>query len=140
MPRVRQGAADKWQRRASVAGPDYQTGVQNPRTSWAAAAGAAKGNYQAGVTAAIARDGYSKGVAQAGDAGWQRGAVNVGVTRYPQGVQANVDRFTAAVTPYLQTIESLTLPAKGAKGDPRNYQRVQQIGEALRKRKLAGGG
>jgi hypothetical protein len=138
MPRVRSGAPDKWVRRAAVAGPDYQAGVSNPRTSWATAAQGASGNYTAGVQAAVSRGSYSKGVQAAGDATWSERANTLGAQRYPQGVQASQNRYATKVAPYLQTIEALSLPPKGPKGDPRNYARVQAIGDALRKRKLGG--
>jgi hypothetical protein len=46
----------------------------------------------------------------------------------------------AGVTPYLNTIAALNLPPRQAKGNPANYQRVQAVGDALRAKKLAGGG
>jgi hypothetical protein len=37
----------------------------------------------------------------------------------------------------LQVIESIQLPPRGPKGDPRNIERVRVIAQALRARKLA---
>ena len=37
----------------------------------------------------------------------------------------------------LRVMEGVTLPARGPKGDPKNYDRVKAIGEALHKYKVA---
>lgn len=124
-------AADKWQRRASVAGPDYTRGVQNPRTPWATAAANAESAYSAGVTAAVSRKSFSAGVRKAGDAKWQAGATTKGPTRYAEGVQLAVGNWTAGFQPFQSIIASTTLPARGPKGSPGNLQRVAAIATAL---------
>lgn len=137
MPKVRANSADKWARKASASTQDYTEGVANPRVPWAQATQAAAANQAAGVQAAIQRKAFEKGVARAGDEKWKRKAEGVGSSRFSQGVQAGVNDYQQGVAPYLQTIESTTLPPRGPKGDPRNIQRVAAIADALRKKKLA---
>ena len=60
-------SSGKWVRRASVATPDYQDGVENPRAPWAASALNGENNYKAGVIAAANRGAYGQGVKSAGD-------------------------------------------------------------------------
>lgn len=139
MPKVRNraGVGDKWASNTSGATGAYQQGVQNPRNSWSAAAQGAKEAYKAGVTEAASKGRYEKGVQAAGDAGWQNGALNVGVGRFAGGVQAGQGKYTAKVEKYLGVIESTALPPRQSKGSPGNFQRVQIMADALRKAKAA---
>jgi hypothetical protein len=136
MPAVRQQTGSKWARRAGQATEDYASGVAAPRTSWAQATQAASASHQAGLQAAFARGAFQKGVARAGDSKWARKATQVGAARFAPGVQAAEQDYDAAVAPYLQTIASTTLPARGPKGDPNNIQRVAVMAKALRDKKL----
>jgi hypothetical protein len=140
MARVRPGAAERWVRRASAAAQDYQAGIENPRQSWQQAASQARENWAQGVQQAVQGNRYATGVQRAGDEKWRRKAIAKGVSRYGPGVAEAQNDYAAAVAPYLQTIESLSLPPRGPKGDPRNLERVRVIAQALRNRKLGGGG
>lgn len=137
MANVKSGAAvsEKWARVTPQRSEDYKLGVQNPRTPWAAAAGAANERYKTGVQESIARNGYSKGVAAAGDQKWASKSLAKGPARFAEGVAISAPEYQAAVQPYLDTIASTQLPARFAKGDPRNLERVRVLSQALRKRK-----
>lgn len=137
MPAVKSGAdvAAKWARVTPARSEDYKMGVQNPRTPWAAAATGAAQRYQEGVTAAVQRQGFQKGVASAGDQKWQRKSIEKGPTRFAEGVALSGPDFQAGVQPYLDTIAATQLPPRYAKGDPRNVERVRALSAALRKRK-----
>lgn len=135
MPEVRTNP-QKWATRSGAASGDYATGVQTPRRSWAGAASASEANYEAGVQEAISRKGFSKGIQNAGDAKWQRGVAEKGRTRYQSGVAVAADEYNKGFQPFADTLRSVTLAPRGPKGT--NYQRVQQVGEALRQRKLQG--
>lgn len=130
--------ADKYVARAGVAGGDYSAGVAAPRRDQAEAAVAAKDSWSAGVTAAITRDGFAKGVQAAGSEKWRRKASSIGAQRFPQGVNAAKGDFTSGVQPFLDTIAALDLGVRFPKGDPRNLERVSKVATALRERKLAG--
>jgi hypothetical protein len=125
-------STDKWVRRASVAGPDYLQGVQNPRQSWSTAAAAAEANYKAGVTAAANAGRYGIGVKAAGDEKWRNGAVKKGPGRFTEGVAMSRDEWQKGFSPYHSAISNLTLPPRGPKGSPQNIQRVAAIATALR--------
>lgn len=128
-------AAAKWAARAAVASGDYTDGVRNPRRSWEQATKDGEDNYKTGVTAAIARGAFGKGVSEAGDNKWADRAINVGAQRFGPGVAASEDIYENAIAPVLSVIERVDLGPKYPKGDPRNYARVQKIGQALRKMK-----
>jgi hypothetical protein len=127
---------DKWERRASGAAPDYQAGLAAPRTPWSQAAIAAKGAWQQGVTEAAGRDAFAKGVAKAGDAKWFNKANTLGVRRYPEGVGVTKDDYKSGFAPYYDALTKIDLPARGARGDPKNLERVRAIMQTLRKIKV----
>lgn len=124
-------AADKWVRRAGQAGPDYARGVANPRTSWSEATSQAAEAHAAGIQQAIAEGRFEKGVQAAGNAKWQRKATSIGAQRFGPGVAAAKADYEAGFSPYVAVIQGITLPPRGPKGDPRNYERVKQVGDAL---------
>jgi len=140
MPRVRPNAAERWARRAAQATPDYVAGVQSPRQSWAQATTAAEASWQAGVQQAISDKRWTRGVQQAGDQRWQAKTVAKGQSRFAEGVSQAQPDYQQGVAPYLQVIESIQLPPRGPKGDPRNIERVRVLTQALRARKLAAAG
>lgn len=138
MPKVRTGSDAKWNRRASSATVEYTEGVSNPRTPWAAATLSAAANQAAGIQQAITEKRFEKGVQKAGDSKWQNKATNKGARNYAPGIQDAQNSYATGVAPYLQTIESITLPPRYPKGDPRNIARVTAIATALRNRKIKG--
>lgn len=125
-------SADKWQRRAAVAGDDYRRGVENPRTGWEQAATAAASSYQQGVTAAATSGKFAAGIRRAGNAKWAKNAAAKGPTRFAEGVQLAVGEWQTGFGPYQTAISALTLPARGPAGSPQNLQRVTIIANALR--------
>lgn len=80
---------------------------------------------------------YRAGVAKAGAAKYARKVEATGAQRYAPGVAAGRQDYQANVEPFLATIASLTLDAPGPRGDMRNYQRSQQVGQALHIKRLA---
>jgi hypothetical protein len=123
---------DKWSTRATSAAPDYNAGVAAPRKDWAAQAVAAKGAWQAGITEAASRDAFGKGVAKAGTAKWQKKAVELGTRRYPEGVNAAKDDYKADFAAFYDALSKIDLPPRGARGDPKNLERVRTIMQTLR--------
>lgn len=132
--------AAKFVAKASAAGPDYEAGVRQPRNDYARNTLAAETSYDQGVTAAIGRKSFGKGVQKAGTGKWQAKSLSKGVTRYGPGVADAKDDFQSGFTKSHGIISALQLPAKRAKGDPGNIQRVAAIAKALRDGKTAGGG
>jgi hypothetical protein len=125
-------ASDKWVRRASVAGADYQAGVANPRRSWSEASVAGEANYKAGVIKAAGAGMYGKGIKAVGEAKWKDRATKLGPGRFAEGVSVAVDDWQKGFSPYHAAISAIKLPDRGPKGDPKNIQRVSAIATALR--------
>lgn len=129
--------AKKWATVTPGRSEEYRKGVENPLRDWEKEAIAASDAYKAGVTASIARNGFSKGVKKAGTSKWKRKVVDVGVSRWPQGVSVARPDYEVGFAPYADAIAAVVLPPKGPKGDPRNLERVAAIARALHAKKLA---
>lgn len=138
MPKVRANADARWVRRAGAAGQDYSEGIQSPRADWQASTLAAAPAQAAGVQAAIAAGSFARGVQKAGSGKWQSKALSKGVQRFGPGVAEAQADYARGVAPYLAAISSISLPARGPKGDPRNLERVRVIAQALRALKVGG--
>ena len=138
MPKVRTGGDKRWVDRASIASDTYKQGILNPRRDWAQATAAAADNQALGAQAAIADGRFVKGVQKAGSAKWSAKAINLGGSRFVQGVQAGQNDYATGIKPYLDVIEATSLPTRYPKGDPRNIDRVSVLNKALRAKKTGG--
>ena len=118
--------ASYYEKEAVVAGADWEAG--------AAAASAA---YRSAVAAANIEQLFKGGIKRAGAAKYQRKVKDVGVARFSQGVSAAGPDFEAGVSPFLDEIAKITLPARQPRGSEANYARVRDIGVALHKKRLA---
>jgi len=136
MPKIRGNTAEKWARRTSSATQEYTEGVQNPRIPWKGAAQAAAANHTAGLQAAISNQSFAKGVAATPDGKWAEKAMSKGAARFGPGAAEATADYDKGFAPYKAVIENTVLPPRGAKGDPKNYQRVMAMGTALRNKKL----
>ena len=140
MPAIRSisDIAEKWTRVTPGRSEDYRGGIEAPKKDWETETKAAEGAYKAGVTKAAAEGRFGKGVDKAGTAKWKDRALLVGVDRWGPGVSVAGPAYASGFGPFRDVIERTTLPPRGPKGDPRNYERVKAIGDALHKAKLAG--
>lgn len=131
-------SAKKFSTRGAGAGADYTRGVQNAGQRWHDNTKASSDNYVQGVQQSIADGRFAKGVDKSGAQHYVDRASTKGANAFPTGIQAAEGRWAAAVTPFLQTLASATLPPRGPKGDPRNQARSAMVADILRKKKLAG--
>lgn len=114
----------------------YKEGTERS-TTWEERTSDAEGRYEEGVSEALGRKAFGKGVSKAGLSKWKEGVAKKGVTRWGPGVRVAVDDYAKGFAPFADTIRATTLPERYAKGDPRNYERVKAMGDALRAKKLA---
>lgn len=133
---------EKWKRVSAGAQAEYEAGVADPRKDWASATKAAEKAYDAGVQAAIAAKRFGKGVAKAGTAKWQSMALAKGPRRWAEGIALAEDAYATAFAPYHTALGAIVYPEKGARGDPRNIDRVAIVAKTLHalKIRLKGGG
>jgi len=114
----------------------YEAGVKAPSKDWAESTAKGEDAYESGITEAISQKRFSKGVRQAGTPAWQTGSIEKGISRYGPGVRASIDKYEQNVAPFIEELGRITLPQRGARGDPRNLERVARIADALHKKRL----
>jgi len=132
----------KWSENAGRAGEAFAAEAEASADAWARNTQAASGNYGQAISAPGIKERFRRGVAKAGAAKFARKIREVGKDRFGPGVAAAITDYKAGVEPYLSTLSALTLSARKPKGDPANYNRVQEVGKALNAKRLAllGGG
>jgi len=131
-------AAQKFVSKGAAAGADYESGVRGAGPAWQAQTVAASENYAAGVQEAITRNAFARGVQASGAAHYEERAATVGARRFPEGIRAAGPAWQEGTTPFLDVIRNLTLEPRRPTGDPSNWRRSEQVGMALRRRKLGG--
>jgi len=129
--------AKKWAEVTPGRAAQYEQGVRNPVRDYSANAQAGNEAWKSGTQAAIARDGFKKGVAKAGTAKWQDRSIKLGPARFGPGVQAAVGDYEAGFAPYREAISGVALPPRGPRRSPQNLQRVNAMVAALSQRKEA---
>ncbi|KKN21892.1 hypothetical protein LCGC14_0920780 [marine sediment metagenome] len=123
----------KYVARASVAQPEYIQGINDAGNAWEQNASAANETYKTAVIQAANAGRYSQGIREAGNSKWQSNALQKGPARFVEGVNLGQGEYASQIAKVLTTIQGVTLPARGPKGSPQNFQRIQPIGEALRR-------
>lgn len=125
---VTPGRSTYYEKYATVAGADWESG-----------AAAAKGAFKSAVTAAGIESRYVGGIKKAGGAKYERKVKAVGVDRFGPGVAAAKDDMREGFAPHRDVIASVvpTLKPRGPRGDPANYDRSKALGMALAKKRLA---
>jgi len=129
-------AAERFKTKASAAAGDYANGVKGAGSNWESGAAAGEQNFAQGVQDAVARGAFGKGVRASGASYYEQRAATIGASRYSPGVAAGAANYAEGVTPYLDTIRNLNLSPRRPKGDPSNIQRVAEVANALRQRKV----
>jgi len=129
-------ARSKFVSRGGIAGPEYAEGVKTAGESWQRETLAAEENYNNGVTAAIQRRAFVRGVSASGADHFQMKASTVGARRFPEGIRDAGQAYEDGVRPMLDVLRALDLPPRRPRGDPANTERVARANMALRAKKL----
>lgn len=129
--------AEKWSTVTPTRTGFYESGVRAPKKDWARSTQASESVYKDAVTRAAQEGRFGRGVQKAGTEKWQRKAIEVGAGRWGPGVSVAAPDFEAGFSPFRDAIDKLVLKPRFPKGDPRNYERVKQIGDALHSLKIA---
>ncbi|MBA7559933.1 hypothetical protein ES708_01551 [subsurface metagenome] len=127
----------KWSENASRAAAEFATNAEAAAETWASNTGRAADTFHQAITAPNMKERFRRGVVRAGAAKFARKIREVGKDRFGPGVAAATVDYTSGVEPYFSTIAALTLSPRKPRGDPANYNRVQEIGKALNAKRLA---
>src|SRR4030042_2803436 len=98
--------AEKWSRVTPQRTQDFQNGIETTPKDWATNTGKAEGSYKEGVTAAVNRGAFGKGVRSAGTAKWKQRSLELGTTRWGTGVAASGSSFQQGFEPYRAILAS----------------------------------
>jgi hypothetical protein len=128
-------SGNKFVERAGAASQDYVEGALSTTKDQAAAAIAAKANYQAGLQASFARGAYEKGLQNSGKSGWQAGIKNKGGNRFAEGVSNSVNKYVTNSGKYDSARAAADSLPRGPKGSETNFARSKAVGQALRNAK-----
>ena len=129
--------AKKWQEVTPARAAQYAEGVKSPSADWQVQTAAAAGNYATAIQASISKGRFAKGVNRAGNAAWQRGAVEKGASRFAQGVSLAGPAYAEGFEPFRAAIAGVALPPRRPAGDPGNIDRVRAVATALHAKKEA---
>ena len=110
---------------------EYEAGVKSPKRDWEQSTVAAEANFEAGIQKAVQNKSFGKGVKAAGNAKYQKGVIEKGVSRWPVGVSLSQQAFADGYGPYRDEIERTKLPPRYPRRDPRNLARVAAIDKPL---------
>ena len=128
--------AKKWGDVTPGRAPYYEAGVKAPGKDWEQETANAEDAYESGITEAISQNRFSKGVRKAGTQAWSQGSIEKGIPRYGPGVRASISKFEENFAPFNEELSRIALPARGARGDPRNIERVAKIADAMHKKRM----
>lgn len=130
-------SAEKWAEVTPGRSTYYASETPAAAGAWETNTIAAAANYKAGVSAANIEKMFAGGVKRVGASKFSRKVTDVGVDRFGPGVRAAQTDYASGVSPMLDEISRLSLPARKVRGDPGNIARVTVITEALHKKRLA---
>lgn len=138
MPKIRSGAkiAEKYTRVTPGKASELEAGLKDPKKVWFDEALAAAPAWAAGVSDAVGRGAFAKGVTAAGQAAYIDPALKLGVKRYRDGVTFGASKYAKNFAPFRDVIEGTTLPPRGPVGDPGNIERVRLMAAALHDAKV----
>lgn len=130
--------ASKWAAVTPGRAEYYAAGVRAPDKDWETNTAAADKAWFQGVTSANTTGLFPKGVHRAKTAKWQRKSIDVGIDRYPSGVVAAEEDMRAGFAPFHGVISRISLPPRGARGDPKNMARSTKMAKALHDARVGG--
>jgi len=130
-------AGSKYSRRAAQAGGDYTSGVESSSDQEQEQATLnAEGRWEQGIQESIQEGSWSRGVSESPKS-WQENALELGPARYTSGVQQAEGTYAQSVEPFFNTLENLTLSARGPRGSPENFDRSRAVGQALNEERVS---
>ena len=138
MPKIRSLAkiADKYGRVTPAKGPELEAGLKDPKKIWKDETSAASDAWKAGVSDAVTRDAFKRGVDKATQSDYLDPALKLGPKRYRDGVTFGVPKYSRNFGAFRDVIEATTLPPRGPVGDPGNIERVRMMAAALHEAKI----
>lgn len=126
---------DKWAKETPARAPYYESGIKAPAKDWATEAKAGQKAYEDAMRDPDTLALREKNIVAVGTEKWQRKATKVGPARFREGVPAAKEDYNKGFSDFHGVISSWVPPDRGPRGDPKNYEIVKSIGDALHKKR-----
>jgi len=128
--------ATKWSEVTPARAPYYEAEVKVAGAEWKEKAAKGQTAYESAMRdpKVLARRAAMITDATAGK--FQTKAGTVGPGRFREGIAAGKPYYTEGFGPYREVIAAWAPPARGPRGDPKNYEIVKSIGDALHKKRV----
>lgn len=123
--------AEKFRRRVSGAGPDYEAGVAAPRRDWQEGYEAASDRMKAELQRALSEGRHLEGAREAGTAKWQKRARELGAQRYQQAASAAAEEYAKKASDIAAAAEA-AISAAQRMPDTSIEQRLERATAAMR--------
>jgi len=129
-------AKEKFRGRVSVARPEYEFGIKNPKSRWDEAYVDAFDRIKEGIREALEKGLFVGGVTRKGHGFWSERASRKGPNRWADETPKAADGWAGGFKPFADSLSALILEKKRRKGDPANIDlRTKPVVATLRRKK-----
>jgi hypothetical protein len=127
--------ATKWADVTPARAPYYEAEVKTAGAEWVSGAKAGQKAYEDAMRDPKVLARRAANITDAKAAKFQTKAGTVGPGRFREGIAAGKPYYVEGFGPYHSVIAAWVPPARGPRGDPKNYEIVKSIGDALHKKR-----
>jgi hypothetical protein len=128
--------ATKWADVTPARAPYYETEVKTAGAEWVKGARDGQKAYEDAMRDPKVLARRAANITDAAGAKFQTKAGTVGPGRFREGIAAGKPYYVEGFGPYREVIAAWVPPARGPRGDPKNYEIVKSIGDALHKKRV----
>jgi len=127
--------AKKWADVTPARAPYYEAEVKVAGAEWKVGATKGQKPYEDAMRDPKVLSRRAAGITDATATKFQTKAGDVGPGRFREGVGKGQPYYSEGFGPYQSVISAWVPPARGPRGDPKNYDIVKSIGDALYKKR-----
>jgi hypothetical protein len=104
----------------------YERGTTGVGGKWFSAASKAEDNFKVGMSAALARGAFGKGIQEAGASSYDEGVRSKGVMNWPTGMQAAGPKYQRKIQKFSGLWGAALPTPRGARGSANNLKRMSE--------------
>jgi len=128
--------ADKWADVTPARAPYYEAEVAKAGPAWVEGAKAGQDAYETAMADPKTLARREAGITDTAAGKYQRLASKLGPARFRAGIPETKTDFSTGFSDAHGVISGWVKPARGPRGDPKNYDIVKSIGDALHKKRV----
>ena len=130
--------AAKWAEVTPARAPYYEAEVKVSGPEWKSGAAAGQKAYETAMRDPKVLARRKAKITDEAATKYQDKAGTVGPGRFREGIPAGQPYYVSGFSPYQSVIAGWVKPERGPRGDPKNYDIVKSIGDALHKKRVGG--